>query len=166
MSSKQGLVSALLDERGYLVFLELSARFTGSASASQLANLPDFVALGLENFFLGVEPTLLRSRSSLARLSPWQERVIRTLAAIPRGKVTDYAGLARLAGSPGAARAVGVACARNPLPLIFPCHRVVYANGDPGAYHHRPADPLKKVLLENEGIKFTQGGRIPREYFL
>ena len=48
---------------------------------------------------------------------------------VPRGVTLAYGELAALAGRPGAARAAGTTCARNPLPIIVPCHRVVGANG-------------------------------------
>ncbi|TCD47119.1 methylated-DNA--[protein]-cysteine S-methyltransferase [Chlorobium sp. N1] len=56
------------------------------------------------------------------------------LLAIPRGETATYGVLARAIGKPGAARAVGSACRRNPLPLFIPCHRVVPASGMPGEY--------------------------------
>lgn len=166
MSSKQPLLTATLDTEGHLVLLQLSPQFEGHVPLALLSSLPDFVAEGLADFFSGTDPVLLRIRCSLSCLTPWQQQIIRTLAGIPRGKVTDYAGLAALAGHPGAARAAASACAANPLPLIFPCHRIVYANGDPGAYMRQPAHPLKKRLLEIEGIEFSSNGRIPKEYFL
>jgi O-6-methylguanine DNA methyltransferase len=62
--------------------------------------------------------------------TPFQHAVWRTLAAQPRGSLLTYSTLARLAGFPGAARAVGQAMACNPLPLIIPCHQVVRSGGD------------------------------------
>ncbi|MDO4241309.1 MAG: methylated-DNA--[protein]-cysteine S-methyltransferase [Microbacteriaceae bacterium] len=56
------------------------------------------------------------------------------LANIPYGETRSYGELAASLGSPGAARAVGTACATNPLPLLLPCHRVVRADGSPGQF--------------------------------
>lgn len=59
----------------------------------------------------------------------FQRRVWASTRDIPRGQTRTYGELARLAGSPGAARAVGQAMARNPWPVIVPCHRVVGHDG-------------------------------------
>ena len=59
--------------------------------------------------------------------TPFQRRVWGALAAIPYGATVTYGGLARDLAN--AARAVGAACGRNPLPIVIPCHRVVGVNG-------------------------------------
>jgi methylated-DNA-[protein]-cysteine S-methyltransferase len=48
---------------------------------------------------------------------------------VPRGQTVSYGELAARAGNPKAARAVGTACARNPVPIVVPCHRVVGSSG-------------------------------------
>jgi methylated-DNA-[protein]-cysteine S-methyltransferase len=60
----------------------------------------------------------------------FQRRVWTLVRAIPRGETRTYGQVARDAGSPGAARAVGQAMARNPWPILVPCHRVVGSNGE------------------------------------
>lgn len=59
----------------------------------------------------------------------FQKRVWKKMVKIPYGKVKTYGDLAKSLKSPGAARAVGTACAKNPVLLIIPCHRVVGVNG-------------------------------------
>jgi methylated-DNA-[protein]-cysteine S-methyltransferase len=59
----------------------------------------------------------------------FQRRVWAATRTIPRGKTLTYSDIARLVGSPGAARAVGQAMAHNPWPVIVPCHRVVGFDG-------------------------------------
>jgi methylated-DNA-[protein]-cysteine S-methyltransferase len=61
------------------------------------------------------------------------------------GTTTSYAALARLSGSPKAVRAVGTACATNPIPIVVPCHRVIRSDGSVGAYRGGPA--AKRILL-------------------
>ena len=61
-------------------------------------------------------------------------RVWTLLQEIPYGQTRTYREIAARAGSPGAARAVGAACAKNPLPIFIPCHRVVCSDGSPGGY--------------------------------
>ena len=60
--------------------------------------------------------------------------VLRHLPDIAYGHTASYATVAGLAGNPKAARAVGTACATNPLPVVVPCHRVVRADGSMGGY--------------------------------
>ncbi len=61
--------------------------------------------------------------------TPFQCAVWRTLAHIPRGETWSYAELASAVGRPSAARAVGHANGRNPLPIVLPCHRVIGRDG-------------------------------------
>jgi methylated-DNA-[protein]-cysteine S-methyltransferase len=67
------------------------------------------------------------------------------------GRTTSYAGLAALSGSPRAVRAVGTACATNPIPVVVPCHRVVRSDGSMGRY--RGGEEAKHALLELEGVR-------------
>jgi len=64
----------------------------------------------------------------------FQWRVWRAMRQIPSGETRSYSELAEMAGHPKAVRAVGTACARNPVPLLIPCHRVVRADGSIGNY--------------------------------
>ncbi len=78
----------------------------------------------------------------------FQLRVWRALQAIPRGQQRTYADLARAIGQPAAARAVGRACATNPVSVLVPCHRAV---GSDGALHgYRWGLKRKAALLRNE----------------
>lgn len=77
------------------------------------------------------------------------------LLEVPRGEIVSYQELARRAGQPGAARAVGTAMSTNPVPYVVPCHRVVRADGHTGRYGG--GDDLKIRLLEWE----AQGGPMP-----
>ena len=66
------------------------------------------------------------------------------------GTTISYAALAGLAGSPKAVRAVGTACATNPVPIVVPCHRVIRSDGTVGSYRGGPA--AKRVLLDLERL--------------
>lgn len=74
--------------------------------------------------------------------------VQQNLVTIPYGETRSYGQLAQQLDKPGAARAVGSACARNPLPIIQPCHRVVRADGTYGEFSGTPE--AKKYLLAFE----------------
>lgn len=64
----------------------------------------------------------------------FRRTVLRHLPEIGYGHTASYAQLAAAAGNPRAVRAVGTACARNPLPIVVPCHRVVRSDGTTGGY--------------------------------
>ncbi|HUG09147.1 MAG TPA: methylated-DNA--[protein]-cysteine S-methyltransferase [Acidimicrobiia bacterium] len=88
----------------------------------------------------------------LRTVTSFQERVLRTTATIPKGEVRPYGWVAREIASPRAVRAVGSAVARNPIPLIIPCHRVVRTDGHIGNYSL--GGPHNKIeLLEHEGAR-------------
>ena len=71
------------------------------------------------------------------------------LADVAYGTTASYGSIAAALGRPAAARAVGTACARNPLPVLLPCHRVVRSDGSVGHYLGGPA--AKHALLNQEG---------------
>ncbi|OMC52762.1 cysteine methyltransferase [Mycobacterium sp. IS-836] len=108
----------------------------------------DPVARQLEEFFAG------RRRSFEVALDwslsqGFRRTVLERLNAdIGYGSTTSYATLARLSGSPKAVRAVGTACATNPIPIVVPCHRVIRSDGAVGAYRGGP--DAKRVLLDLE----------------
>lgn len=83
-------------------------------------------------------------------MRPFARAVLEATSAIPRGGVRSYAEIADVIGRPRAARAVGTALARNPVPLLVPCHRVVRADGSPGEYGLGGTD-VKRRLLNSEG---------------
>jgi AraC family transcriptional regulator of adaptative response/methylated-DNA-[protein]-cysteine methyltransferase len=84
------------------------------------------------------------------RATAFQLRVWEALRAIAPGKTMRYVELARAIGSPTAARAVARACARNPIALLIPCHRIVPARGGAGGY--RWGAQRKEQLLEIERV--------------
>ena len=87
----------------------------------------------------------------LRPLAPFHREVLHELARVPYGDVTTYGTLAARVGRPRAARAVGTAMNRNPIPIVLPCHRVVGASGSLTGY----AGGLdrKERLLRLEGVR-------------
>lgn len=85
----------------------------------------------------------------------FQRRVWSITRAIPRGQTRTYGELAREAGSPGAARAVGQAMARNPWPVIVPCHRVVGHQGQLTGFGG--GLEMKRQMLAMEGAIDADG---------
>lgn len=86
-------------------------------------------------------------------MSTFKERVRKVVQSIPKGEVRTYGEVAALAGSPGAARAVGNMMKRNDDPQT-PCHRVVKADGSPGEYNGIGGKKSKREMLEAEGYVF------------
>ena len=82
------------------------------------------------------------------RATTFQRRVFEALRRIPRGETRTYAQLAEAIGKPSAVRAAASACARNPVALVVPCHRIVRTDGALGGY--RWGVDRKRALLKNE----------------
>lgn len=99
----------------------------------------------------------------LDELGEFERRVLAVLREIPQGEVRSYAWVAREAGRPGASRAVGNACARNPIPFVVPCHRVVPSSGGVGNYGYGPS--MKRSLLGAEGVPVSMLDRMAAKRF-
>ncbi len=84
----------------------------------------------------------------------FSEKVFKEVSKIPRGEVATYSEIARRAGNPNAARAVGNILHRNENPVLIPCHRVVRKDGSIGGYSGGVAKKIK--LLKSEGVKITK----------
>jgi methylated-DNA-[protein]-cysteine S-methyltransferase len=87
--------------------------------------------------------------------TPFQARVIEVVRKIPYDRTLSYGDVARQAGFPGAARAVGTVMASNRFPIVIPCHRVLAAAGRLGGYSSPQGTSLKAHLLalEREGVE-------------
>ncbi|MGY1713416.1 methylated-DNA--[protein]-cysteine S-methyltransferase [Geodermatophilus sp. SYSU D01106] len=90
-----------------------------AALAAVTGQLGEYLAGAREAFDLPLRPL-----GSGFELAVWDE-----LTRIPYGRTTTYGAVARAVGQPGGAQAVGLACGRNPLAIVVPCHRVVGADG-------------------------------------
>lgn len=86
----------------------------------------------------------------LTPVSEFDRRVLTVVREIPPGRVLTYADVARRIGSPTAARAVGNAVGRNPVPIVVPCHRVIRSDGTLGGYSGGGVG-YKRRLLALEG---------------
>ncbi|KAB2960910.1 MAG: methylated-DNA--[protein]-cysteine S-methyltransferase [Candidatus Methylomirabilis oxygeniifera] len=87
----------------------------------------------------------------LSRLTPFQRSVLQKVRTIPVGKVRSYRWIAKAIGAERAARAVGTALAKNPVPLLIPCHRVIRSDGRLGEYSGG-GPSVKAKLLAFEGV--------------
>ena len=112
----------------------------------------------LERYFAGERVTFSLDVAAYAAahgLTDFERDVYEALSRVPFGTVVSYRDLARAAGRPNAYRAVGSAMARNELPVILPCHRVIKNDGRLGFYGDDPA--WKERLLALEGVSVKEG---------
>jgi len=107
----------------------------------------DVAARELDEYFAGRRSTF-DLPLDLRLAHGFRRTVLTHLPEIGYGTTASYAAVAALAGNPRAVRAVGSACATNPVPVVVPCHRVVRSDGSLGGYAGGPA--RKQALLAIE----------------
>jgi methylated-DNA-protein-cysteine methyltransferase-like protein len=95
----------------------------------------------------------------------FNEKVYAIVLQIPAGKVASYGQIAWMAGSPRAARAVGIALRNNPYGDELPCHRVVHQDGKPSEAFDIFSKGLQRQLLMSEGVGFTANGCVDMENY-
>lgn len=145
-ATEQGLVRVAFESEGHDVVLaglaaSVSPRILRSPRGTEEAarELEEYFAGRRRDFDLQVDLQLVRG---------FRREVIEHLVEIPYGTTESYAQVARRTGNAAAVRAVGSACANNPLPVVLPCHRVVRSDGTIGQYLGGTA--TKVALLELE----------------
>ena len=143
--SEHGLRAILLGDDPAELVRDLQRRFPNeslSGSDPELAELVDLVLRFLEAPWGCLEyPLDIRG-------TPFQQRVRHALQEIPSGQTSTYTEIAQRIAAPKSARAVGQACAANPLAVCIPCHRVLRSNGDLSGFHW--GVDRKRLLLELE----------------
>ncbi len=129
------------------------------SSCPEVDSVADLVAASMDG-------NDIRLPLNLARLDlcpEFRRRVMGAVHAIPRGSVSTYRRIAAHLGKPGASRAVGTALATNPFPILVPCHRVIRSDGTLGGYGG--GLPMKRALLESEGVRFDGAGHLLPDQF-
>ncbi|TGB40956.1 methylated-DNA--[protein]-cysteine S-methyltransferase [Mycolicibacterium peregrinum] len=145
-ATDQGLVRVAYANEGHDAVLQQLA----DKISPRILHAPtrlDTVARELDEYFAGIRRTFdiaLDWRLSAG----FRSTVLHRLPEIAYGHTASYAAVAQLAGNPKAVRAVGTACATNPLPVVVPCHRVVRSDGAMGGY--LGGVEAKRVLLDLE----------------
>jgi methylated-DNA-[protein]-cysteine S-methyltransferase len=131
--------------------------FDGQAVPSAAGPQPilDEAAEQLREWFAGAR-TSFDLPLDLDRATPFQRRAWLALAAIPYGTTRSYGEQARVLGAPRAARAVGAANGRNPLPVVLPCHRLVGADGSLTGFAGGLG--VKRALLAHEAATAARAG--------
>ncbi len=130
-------------ERAETALRELGDLTRAHLAPGSFGSLPE----RLQGYFQG-ESMGFSDLLDLSEATPFQGVVWEAARAIPWGVSRSYAWLAQTISRPGASRAVGQALARNPLPILIPCHRVVAADGGSGGWSGPPG--LKERLLAME----------------
>lgn len=131
-ATPSGLVRLAFDREDHeRVLTELAV--TISPRMLQSSQRTDPIARQLDEYFAGERRTF-QVPTDLRLVDGFRRIVIANLATIGYGETASYAAVALAAGSPKAVRAVGSACAHNPVPIVIPCHRVVRSDGSIGQY--------------------------------
>ncbi|MHB8085332.1 MAG: methylated-DNA--[protein]-cysteine S-methyltransferase [Dehalococcoidia bacterium] len=162
--TRWGWVGALFTEKGLrkLTFpagseLEARKRLKIDQSCTHYVESASYKKLEkqLVRYFNG-EPTQFDYGLDLSGSTQFQREVWETVADIPYGQAKSYEWVADKMGHKNACRAVGQALARNPVPIIIPCHRVIRKNGTPGGFAGQAAIIETKLkLLSLEGCKLN-----------
>ncbi len=122
-----------------------------AATAEVTAQLDEYFAGERRDFDLPLD---------LGAVDGFARRALEAICTIPYGETASYGEVAVLAGSPGAHRAAGSACARTPISIVLPAHRVVRSDGSIGEYGGHPE--RKRFLLDLEARVATETAAAPR----
>ena len=143
--SESGLALLTLPKSSRKIALSEVKEFTAGAieDSSAFGDLPD----RLRRYFNG-EKVLFSDRLDMNGATTFERAVWKATLSIPYGETRSYAWVAHQSGNPRAFRAVGGALARNPFPIIVPCHRVIGSGGNLGGFSG--GLELKKRLLDLE----------------
>lgn len=169
LQTERGNGAIIASEQGVLeLFMPVTGKTRDEVEADVLRCYPGLcgensltqkAAALLEGYFRGenVQFDLPLDDSGFTQ---FQSEVYRLVAAIPYGHVKSYGQVAAEIGRPGAARGIGTAMARNPLPIIIPCHRVVGCAGGMTGYSAPGGIATKQDLLLMEGVLLGPQGRV------
>jgi methylated-DNA-[protein]-cysteine S-methyltransferase len=137
-----------LDERAFVEALRRQTGLVPEHSPQRAGRAARQVAE-----YLAGRRTAFDMTVDLSAATAFQRQVLLAACQIPRGQVSTYADLARRIGKPNAARAVGQALSRNPVPIVVPCHRVLAADGSLRGYLGSAGTATKERLLQLEGAR-------------
>ena len=149
-------------QRIYLSDPELKSEEKALESFKQIniGSSPSIESLGkrIQRFFNGEDIKFDLELVDFNKCFDAQKRVLLAEYEIPRGWISTYKRIAEKIGIPKGARVVGNALARNPFPIIIPCHRAIKTNGELGGFQGGVS--MKRALLEMEGIEFSNRGKV------
>lgn len=147
-ATSQGIVRlAFSNENHDRVLGELAAQVSPRILETPLRT--EAAARQLDDYFNGRRQRF-EIPTDLRLVHGFRRQVIAALSDIPYGATSSYGAVAIAVGSPKAVRAVGSACAHNPVPILIPCHRVVRSDGTIGQY--LGGTSTKRALLAHEAV--------------
>jgi O-6-methylguanine DNA methyltransferase len=139
---------------------EETFRATFGRPVRRVERAPELIARVIDARLWGRTGNSAKVPLELDQLPTFERQVLLKVLEIPRGEVRPYAWVAAELGRPLAVRAVGNAVARNPIPFVIPCHRVVRSDGRIGNYG--AGGPLaKRAVLASEGVDVDELERLP-----
>lgn len=130
------------------------SRIARKAGANRASTPPPEIAAVIEKIRLHLEGTVQDFRSvaiDLESVSPFFRQIYEATRQIPAGQTLTYGEIAKAIGQPAAAQEVGQAMAKNPVPILVPCHRVAAAGGKLGGFSAPGGPATKAKLLALEG---------------
>jgi len=138
---------------------ELGAQFDGAVEAPPPPKVRTIIRR-IEASFAGASESFSDVALDFSGAPEFHRKVWQAARGIPRGRTVTYGELASQLGAPGGARAVGQAMAKNRIPLIIPCHRVLAAGGQPGGFSAFGGLRTKEKLLQSEGVVLQPQGSL------
>ncbi|AKU15447.1 methylated-DNA--[protein]-cysteine S-methyltransferase [Luteipulveratus mongoliensis] len=145
-ATDHGLVRVAYEREGFDAVLETLATQVSSRVLRAPQRL-DIAAREIDEYF-AKRRTVFDLPLDFSLSSGFRQTVQRHLPDIAYGHTESYKVVAEAVGNPKAVRAVGTACATNPLPVVVPCHRVVRSDGSPGNYAGGPEAKITLLTLE------------------
>lgn len=161
--SRGGLARVILGRAGERRVAERLAHEGFDSSSRNVARSANAIAKRMAAHLSGHMDDFLDIPIDYANTPPFFVDVFEALRRVAAGETVAYAELARRAGRPQAARAVGSAMRRNRVPIVVPCHRVVPSDRSLGSFSAGDGPPTKAKLLSIEGATTGAGAREPRE---
>ena len=154
-------------QRIFLSNLEQNSEIIAQKSFKQikLGSNPSITLLGeqMQRFLTGENVEFDLDLLDFNRCLEIQKRVLLAEHKIPRGCVSTYKRIANHIGISNGARVVGNALARNPFPIVIPCHRAIKSDRSLGGF--QGGMKMKRALLEMEGIRFSADGIVATKKF-
>ena len=156
-----GVVQILLPGSKREIKSQISSLYPGSKEAT--SSIITELITDITHYLNGAPTTFTTDIIDPSAFYPFQLKVMKTDWKIPRGKTATYGWVAEQIGTNGV-RAVGNANARNPFPIIFPCHRVVKSDRTLGGFGG--GLEMKRRLLEMEGVQFDSNDRVHSDHII
>ena len=146
MESPMGLLVLSAQNGKITEIYHVSGQTPNLPSISESEPVLNLAARQLSEYFTGKRTSF--SFPMLSSGTPFQKSVWDALVKIPYGETRTYGQIAQIIGNPKASRAVGMACNRNPIMIVVPCHRVIGSDGTLTGY--APGTQLKQIVLDIE----------------